>query len=175
MNDHNQQQLDEARQQYDLMADIATQVRAKLEAERDNPPEPDQIQAAISHCAEQVSSLKSKLKRHKESSKQRQEEIQSWQSWFEGVEAGDMSSAIDQLETEVSWRREDISRLEKLIGELYHQIHIIEADQMEKESQLTALSSGVLNAAVDEDPRLTGLLQEQAELKEKIKRLENAR
>jgi len=172
MDDRNQRQLDEARKEFDLLTDIAKQIRVKLEEERNSPPDPEQVQQAVSHCAEQVSSLKSKLTRHKQLSKQRQEEIQSWQSWLEGVDPEDMSNALVQLDKEVSWRQKDISQQEQLIGELYNQIHLTEAEKLEKEAQLAAISNGLLDVAVDEDPRLTGLLEERDALQEKIKTLQ---
>ena len=174
MKNHNQQQLDETRKQFDLMTNIASQIRSKLEEERKSPPNTQQLQQAVQKCAEQTSSLKSKLKRNKEASKSRQEEINSWQSWFEGLDQEDISGEIQQLEKEVSWRREDISRLEKLIGEQYNQIHLSELEQAEKEAQLMAISNGVLDAPIDEDPRLTGLLEEMDELQQKMNALYEA-
>ena len=174
MENHNQQQLDETRKQFDLMSNIAIQIRSKLEEERNNPPNPDLTQQSIQACAEQASSLKSKLKRNKEASKARQEEINSWQAWFEGLDQEDVSAEIQQLEKEVSWRREDISRLEKLIGELYNEIHLAELEQAEKEAQLMAISNGVLDAPIDEDPRLAGLLEELDALQQKMNALYEA-
>lgn len=174
MRNHNQQQLDETRKQLDLMSNIASQIRSKLEVERNNPPDPEHIKQSIQSCSEKVSSLKSKLKRNKESSKTRQEEINSWQAWFEGLDQEDVSAEIEQLEKEVTWRREDVGRLENMIGELYNEIHLAELEQFEKEAQLTALSNGVLDAPVDEDPRLTGLLEEMDALKQKMKVLHSA-
>ena len=69
MKNHNQQQLDETRKQFDLMTNIASQIRSKLEEERKSPPNTEQVQQAVQKCAEQTSSLKSKLKRNKEASK----------------------------------------------------------------------------------------------------------
>jgi len=86
----------------------------------------------------------------------------------------DVSAEIQQLEKEVSWRREDISRLEKLIGELYNEIHLAELEQAEKEAQLMAISNGVLDAPIDEDPRLAGLLEELDALQQKMNALYEA-
>lgn len=160
-----QTSLEEAKSRLSSIDEIAKRIRRNLEDERKNGiPHQHVLEEIMAKLVAEEEQLTRKLKKAKAICKKRKQEIVQWQTWFKELNQENKAEEKKQLENELEWRQKEVVQQEVKISHLYGLRTEKELEKSEKEVQLEALKRGVHKLPIDQDPRLSGILEEKKEL-----------
>ena len=100
--------------------------------------------------------------------KKRKSEIKQWKQNFEGLTEDEKGEELKRLNSEISWRAQDIAAKEAEVAALYVERTSAEGVIESLKVKELVAKKGYLKKDLTEDPRFKALVQERDKMKQKL-------
>jgi hypothetical protein len=164
--------LKEAKARLKILKSALAEVRAQVQAEREQaPPSLESLQADVSVAQSRLEKVQSELSQAKALSRKRKDEIDEWKGWYAKLPEEEKPAGLVSLNNEINWRAAELDSNGQKINELMlAEIDAMGALEMANQ-KLAAVQAGVHKLPIEKDPRLKAVLADVEQVTAEVAKL----